>query len=104
MRAEPPEACTRAHRQAQGTLAGGQSARQASTNLEIGIGGDVVALDPPVLSQAVAVDGHPGAVRQPAEQSPVFQRQSDEPARTYPTGQSVGDNDDSRPVLRRLDD
>src|SRR5215218_907661 len=76
----------------------------ASTDLEIGVGGDVVGLDPPIGPGAMPVDTHPGAVRKPAEHAPVFERHSDEPAGTNPTGQPVRDDHDSGMIFRGLGD
>src|SRR5215207_6807659 len=82
----------------------GFSAQHSSTNLEIGVSGDVVTLDPPIRPGAVSVDAHPGAVRQTAEQSPMFERQSHEPTRTNPAGQPMRDNHHGGVIFSSISD
>src|SRR6187200_751067 len=58
----------------------GDAAVSRSTDLKIGVGGHVVALDPPVSPGAVPIDTDPGAVGQPTEQSPILKGNSHETA------------------------
>src|SRR5215216_3804535 len=75
-----------------------------SVNLKIGVSGQVVALDPPIGTGAMPVDAHPGAVRKPAEQSPVFKWQAHEPASTNPAGKAMCDDDDRGMIFSGLGD
>ena len=50
------------------------------------------------------VDAHPGAVRKPAEQSPVFKRQAHEPAGAHAAGKPVRDDYDGGMIFSGLGD
>src|SRR4029453_10229548 len=73
-----------------------------STTFKIGVGGHVIAFDPPVRPGAMSINAHPRAIGQATEPSPLIKRQPHESARTHPTRQPVCGDDDSGMIFSLL--